>query len=108
MTTRTLSDRMDFDHVVQVHDDGTVTDADNVYAPDLYDEELQGTEWSLLDGYSGQYGYSGPMMHPSEYIGGGLARDILAQPGYYVSLVAYDENGEDFGWAVAYKEKVQP
>lgn len=41
-------------------------------------------------------------MHTSEYIGGGLARDILAQPGYYVALVEYpSDGGEPDGWAVA-------
>lgn len=48
-------------------------------------------------------------MHNSEFIGGGMAEDILAEPGYYVSLVCYWPDGEDSdedetyveGWAVA-------
>jgi hypothetical protein len=28
-------------------------------------------------------------MHPSEFIGGGMARDILAEPGTYVAVAAY-------------------
>lgn len=102
--TASLNDKMDFDHVVQVLPGGQVVDAHGVYAPELYDDELQGAGWTLMDGYSGQSGYSGPIMHNSEYIGGGLERDILANPGYYVTLVnnSYDEE-EGEGWAIAYK-----
>jgi hypothetical protein len=102
---------MEFDHVIQVHADGSVTDATGLYAPEMYDGEMEGGEWSLMSGYSGQYGYRGPIMHDSEYIGGRLERDILARPGYYVALVSYadiedlddDDNNID-GWAVAFKE----
>jgi hypothetical protein len=99
-----LNDDMDFDHVIEVHADGSVTDARGVYAPELYDDELMGDGWELMDGYSGQDRYSGPIMHNSEFIGGQMEQDILANPGYYVALVnnsSEDEEGE--GWAVAYK-----
>lgn len=88
---RTLSDTMEFDHPVQVHDDGTVTDAPaGIYAPDLYDGELSGAGWDFFShGYTGQYGYAGPIMHNSEFIGGRLERDILATPGVYCAVVAY-------------------
>jgi hypothetical protein len=106
---RALDDQMDFDHVVRVHTDGTVTDALTVSAPELYDDELSSQDWQLMDGYSGQYGYSGPIMHASEFIGEGLARDILATPGLYVALVDYatlDGPDDDSvsGWAVAFRE----
>jgi hypothetical protein len=86
-----LSHLMDFDSPITVHEDGTVTHGPaNVYAPDLTDDELSGEGWELFThGYSGQHGYSGPIMHDSEFIGGGLARDILGQPGTYVAVVAY-------------------
>src|SRR5665213_837930 len=102
--TASLNDKMDFDHVVQVLPGGQVVDAHGVYAPELYDDELQGQGWTLMDGYSGQSGYSGPIIHDSEFIGGGLERDILANPGYYVTLVnnSYDEE-EGEGWGIAYK-----
>lgn len=94
-----LSRLMDFDHVVRVHADGSVTDAEpGVWAPELSPEgrdvltaASEADGWALLNGYSGQYGYRGPIMHPSEFIGGGMARDILARPGLYVALVAYGE-----------------
>jgi len=97
-----LSAIMDFDHVIMVKSDGTVTDdtPNAPYAPELYNEGIGGTgyaSWELMTGYTGQYGYHGPMMHASEYIGGRMARDILSTPGYYVSV--YTPDGES--WAVA-------
>lgn len=53
-------------------------------------------EWDALSGFTGQYGYNGPMMHPSEYVSGGLARWITETPGTYV----YVEVGDGDGWAV--------
>lgn len=111
-----LSYVMDFDHPVRVNADGSVTDdLDGVHAPSLYGEALDSREWELIGGYSGQYNYSGPIMHPSEFIGGALARDILAEPGVYVALVSYcDHSDPDLcpdgdegcdsadGWAIAY------
>lgn len=117
-----LSELMDFDHVIHVHGDGTVTEPRDVYAPDCNDGAVEG-DWSLLTGFSGQYRYSGPIMHPSELIAGGIARYILENPGTYVAVVAYymcerDDHAahdsgdcdecEGFGdtaegWAIAYQ-----
>jgi hypothetical protein len=108
----TLSDLMAFDHVISVHVDGTITEPNRVQdVPEaVYDDELSAPEgWELLTGYTGQYSYNGPTMHASEYIGGGLARDILATPGYYVALVSYvlteeDDDSDDVaGWCVAHR-----
>jgi hypothetical protein len=105
-TIMALNDMMEFDHVIEVHADGSVTDANDVYAPDLFDDELMSDDWTLLNGYSGQSGYSGPIMHNSEFIGGQLERDILAEPGYYVALVNNSlDDDEPEGWAVAYRAK---
>jgi len=107
-TASTLKEQMEFDHVVEVKPDGSVVDAPSVFVPGLYDDELDDPSWELLDGYSGQAGYSGPIMHNSEFIGGQLERDIRSNPGYYVVLANYvsreDEDGdtEPEGWAVAY------
>jgi hypothetical protein len=100
---------METDHVVQVHADGTVTDGPaGLYAPGLVDDELDSSHWEFFStGYTGQYGYAGPIMHDSEFIGGRLARDILAEPGIYVAVAACylpDDNDEEItyeGWAVA-------
>jgi hypothetical protein len=114
ITAETLNQAMEFDCPVRIHPDGNVTVADDAWAPELHDGQLADHGWILLDGYSGQYGYSGPIMHPSEYIGGRMARDILARPGLYVTLVAEysceecltrDDCQEDHwqGWAVAFR-----
>lgn len=110
---KSLSDIMELDHVIRVMPDGTVRDADSgCYAPELYcddqgNNELSDDRWQLMSGYTGQYGYDGPIMHASEFIGGQLERDILATPGLYVAIVCYSDNedGETddvAGWAVAY------
>lgn len=85
-----LTDQMEFDHPVAVQADGTVTDApEGIYAPEVEDGELVSyvEDWTLLSGYTGQQSYNGPVMHNSEYIGGRLERDILAEPGIYVAVV---------------------
>ena len=87
---------MEFDHVIYSHGDGTVSDVSGVYAPEVHggDTFTHGT-WELLRGRTGQYGYDGPCMHPSEYVGGGLARDILNTPGLYVACADYEQCNDD-------------
>lgn len=106
---RPLNEIMEFDHVIRVLDGGVILErVEGVWAPDLYDGYLGqlsvGPQWSLLSGYSGQYGYSGPIMHQSEYIGGGMEEHIRTTPGFWVALVNYysDDNEPD-SWAVAYR-----
>lgn len=105
-TMQSLSDHMSFDHVIRVHPNGAITDGPaGVHAPDLYTDGLIDDDWVLLDGFSGQQGYSGPLMHQSEFIGGGLERHIRENPGLYVALVAYPlDDDEPTEWAVAYRE----
>lgn len=110
ITVDNLSNLMEFDHVIEVHADGHVTEPSGIYAPTLYEDELDSDEWDLMNGYSGQHAYSGPVMHNSEFIGGRLAQDILATPGFYVAIVASWDNDEDEddnptveGWAIAYR-----
>ena len=103
-----LNDIMEFDHVIRVNEDGTVSeDIQGIYAPSLYDDELDSDKWEFFStGYTLQDSYSGPIMHNSEFIGGQLERDILETPGVYVVLVSYYSEGstEDGtyaeGWAV--------
>ena len=119
-----LNDEMDFDHPVTVGPDGTVRDADRgIYAPELImftdedgqaepgsDEELQrqarASGWELLTGWTGQHAYRGPVMHPSEFVGGRLAEHIIATPGTYVVTAVETDDGDDepAGWAIAYRE----
>jgi hypothetical protein len=115
-----LNDVMEFDHVVQVGEGGAVTDAEGVYAPELhmetdddgqildaherdYIEQARRQGWQLLTGWTGQYGYRGPVMHSSEFVGGALAEHILETPGTYV-VTAVETDDEPAGWVVAYRE----
>lgn len=123
-----LDDTMEFYQVVYVHEDETVhTD---ISAPELYVEahwdeygdphilshhedalmnDARSQGWELMTGWTGQQGYSGPCMHPSEYIGGRLEEHIRENPGYYVCLpvtiIPPDSDAEstDAGWAIAYR-----
>lgn len=105
-----LNTFMEFDHVIRITEDGEIAEGvKDVYAPNLHNNELDDESWTLMDGYSRQDSYSGPVMHDSEYIGGQMARDILDNPGYYVAIVSfYDGDSEEDdqvmeGWAVASK-----
>ena len=118
-----LNALMEFDHVIQVHSDGTVSEPTGVYAPDLNaisdgdgshtsdtDSDLrrqaESAGWTLESGWTGQDRYNGPCMHASEFIGGGLAEHILATPGYWVALVVYEDDESEECWAVAYRESL--
>lgn len=115
------------DHVVQVTKDRQVLDTVGLYAPEVFvnlDSEGQMTSaaeadmiryveyegWELLTGYTRQYAYRGPINHPSEFIGGGMAEDILDKPGFYVVVEVMGEGPdgqsepENIGWVVAYKD----
>lgn len=122
---RTLNDVMEFDHVIRVAGNGAVSDVDNVYAPELliatdddgqilpeHDAELRADAerqgWTLLTGFTGQYSYNGPLMHASEFVGGGLERHILSNPGLYCAVaveIDNDRDDEPAGWVVAYREE---
>lgn len=118
-----LNEIMEFDHPVTVDADGIVTDAEDAYAPELImpvdedgqallsaDEHLKAQAgdagWTLLTGWTGQYGYRGPVMHPSEFVGGRLAEHIIANPGTYVVTAVETDDGDEepAGWAIAYRE----
>lgn len=97
VSTEELNNVMEFEHVIRVHNDGTVSDSPySVGSQDAYfdltvtedgtDQFDMSEGWELLTGFTGQYGYNGPVMHSSEYIGGGLAQHILETPGDYVVL----------------------
>lgn len=102
VTPDTLNAAMEFDHVIRVAAGGTVSDSPLDPYFDLHvvetseghwEDEFSIPEgWELLRGYTGQYGYSGPVMHQSEYIGGGMAEHILETPGDYVALVVESED----------------
>ncbi len=115
---QTLNQVMEFGHVVEITDDGKIVidGPFGLYAPECYvytdaNDQIQidmDDSWSLVNGFSGQYCYSGPIMHPSEFIGGGMERHILENPGYYVSVIVTDlddPDSEPAGWGVAFQAK---
>lgn len=125
--SESLNDKMDFWVGIEVKADRTIVQGVETPSMELY--MYKGDDgtwynsfdlpegWALMTGYSGQQDYSGPVMHPSEFVGGGMERDILATPGVYVCLVVECDCGytEEFcteevgcdceaaGWVVAYK-----
>ena len=130
-----LNSQMEMFHLVTVHPDGTVSDSPSrAYVDELghvwtadgeaftdeeeaaWIEDLRRQGWEPLIGFTGQCGYRGAVRHPSEFIGGGLERHILDNPGTYVAVPVEDftpmERGEPepdaFGWAVLRKIEQQP
>lgn len=110
----------DFDHCFQVVD-GQVRDAPRgVYAPEVIHDDaddvaIYGDGWRCFTGMTGQYGYHGAVMHPSEYIGSGIAQVIAEHaadnPGAVFAIVTVevlpdddDEEPEPAGWAIAYRD----
>lgn len=124
MNPKGLDNLVDFDIPFEIRDGQFVGRvSDRFRGPDevFFDSDKQGqandldlcgnTDWEPLTGYSGQYGYRGACMHSSEFIGGGLARDILNNDGTYCLVAVYSwdtesvpsENGygaEPDSWAV--------
>lgn len=104
----TLSDALEFDHVIEVLPDGSWRDGPrDLWAPEAFEPDVRATEldgWHLpLSGFTGQYGYNGPWLHDSELIAGGVERYILAHPGYWVAIYASYADGGTEGWTVAFK-----
>lgn len=129
MSERTLNDIMQFDHVIRVKN--SVITEDNFPIPVFAPELMIGTDadgqilseherhmiqdakrygWDVQTGWSGQYSYSGPIMHTSEYIGGALADHIRETDGYWVVVAAecWPVNGGDetepAGWLLLHRE----
>lgn len=99
--------------------DGQVRECSD-YAPycwaDNDGEHIESDEWEWWSrGYSGQWGYSGPVMHTSETLSGGMLDDLLANDGTYALVTVeheecFDDDAgshcdetcdhEPVGWAV--------
>lgn len=96
-----LDAAIDFDRPFRVIDEHSIDFPDGIYAADCYIdtdadgyllpdaeadliESLRHQGWEPVDGYSGQDRYSGPIMHASETLGGGMARDVMQTPGTYI------------------------
>lgn len=117
ITAEELNTSVEFNIPFIVNEDGTVEMSAN-FEPDEvignYPEHGNvfisdgWTAWSY--GYTGQYGYAGPVMHESEQLSGRIADDILSEPGEYcICEVSYfpedDHDQEEYemeheGWIV--------
>lgn len=120
-TLAIMLNRLEMDTVFRIVD-GQVVEQPGEYAPTVTHVEgerhpndvsidMVGEGWSLLHGYTGQYGYRGGVMHPSEMFSAGMAADMsdpsLYDPGLFALVVVEVDDGsedsEPAGWAVAYK-----
>lgn len=112
VTAETLNSAVEFDSPFTIGhtDDAGITAierADGVYAPEVYlyvDKDGNGvgkeqidlkdwdeaTQWEAVNGYSGQHGYAGPTMHASEFLGGSMAHDVLADKGATYVVVSVE------------------
>jgi hypothetical protein len=127
---KNLNELMSLDHVIRVLPGRQVAENTGDYAPEVYielDEDgqivgsaepdmikrIEDAGWEAMDGYSGQHGYSGPIMHVSEFVGGRMADDILDAPGLYVAVMptglypaeeTRERDGDDaIGWLMLRK-----
>lgn len=98
-----LNTAIEMDTCFIVNEDGSVENSGN-FAPNVWgsqgqdDPEIMNDpeHWEFLRGYTGQYGYFGPEMHVSEFLGGMLADDILNNPGEYALVPVRYECDEDY------------
>ena len=102
-----LTHRIDLDCPFTVTTCHVITDRhEGLHAPEVcWSEdgglEVQSEEWEAWStGMSNQWGYTGPIMHPSEYLGGGMAQTLLDEPGTYVITEVDDLDDPDAppGW----------
>lgn len=114
-TRETLNGMVEWDSPFQIHEDGTLTPyLPGVYSPEGVDSDGEADgPWTALDGWSGQYLYSGPCMHPSEYLGGRMAQHVIETPGVYVLTEVRDEDGEypdgdPIGWVLLRHDSPTP
>jgi len=113
ITADTLNDNIDFDRpftLVNVDDEhATIEFPEDVHEPDVSLAgnsgafDISSDKWRAVSGYSGQHGYSGPIMHVSEFLGGGMAEAIVQDGGTYVVVEVRDEDGtypegDAIGW----------
>ncbi|MDE8647579.1 hypothetical protein [Rhodococcus qingshengii] len=114
-----LNDQMELGHVIEVTAKGEILDSYDAYVESSVEQPLDSngdaigepeppSGWTFLRGFSGQQSYSGPVLHTSEFVAGGLEKHIRENPGLYVALsVEATEDGEDestgVGWVVAHK-----
>lgn len=108
---KAIVDALEFDTVIEVFEDQTFIVRNDLFSPDLLDDEIQSNRWRFWSyGYTNQYGYNGPMLHDSETWSMSMVRDLIESPGIYTCVYGmYTNDDPEFsdieptiieGWAV--------
>lgn len=116
-----MSNSPEFDQVFVVRSNGqwypNTYPGRNLFVPSVYgetdpetgfyEETIDSDDWEFVsEGMTGQYGYNGPVLHPSEYYSEGMYRRLLELHDDYdafanVAVWDVDSNGEDIvGWVI--------
>ena len=109
VTADTLNDEVEFGCSFTSYGDATISDDGDYFDGDyeLYSDGRGGWKpdeysisgWETVsEGFTGQYGYNGPVMHSSELLSGALAQKVIDEPGTYVLAEAHymhDDNDQD-------------
>lgn len=101
----------EFEAVWTIRGDSVLPCRGPLWAPDAYVDSdgrdcLSGAGWSFVSGgWTGQYGYSGPVMHPSEQVGEGIAVSLSELSVDYLAFALVvvedlDDEENPAGWAV--------
>ena len=107
--------RAELGTVFTIYPNGTYQQPDELAPDALYyiegEDTLEGAwgQWQPVAGLSGQHGYSGPIMHPSEYTSAGTVAHLMqdrTEPLGVVLVPVMDDSyeiptGDDIcGWAI--------
>jgi hypothetical protein len=105
-------DKMEMDSTFTISENGVVMRTDD-YVPDVVHDEsadivIDSDDWeAVTHGMSGQYGYRGPVMHPSEFVGSGIIERIMyshdAGTVFGITTVRSDDSDELVGWVILRK-----
>jgi hypothetical protein len=108
----------EFDHVYVIDAQGNIQMDSPLFAPDVENgpdadtDVIVSTGWSVLTGHTGQHGYRGAVMHPSELWGAWAIDDLTERaqdgPVAFAIVEVRDTDGsfpegDPIGWAVAYR-----
>lgn len=80
----------------------------SLYVPQVTDDsvaiEIDSPNWTTISGYSGQHGYSGPVMHSSETLSPGLLKALEEKyPGDIFALTIVEDADDPenlIGWLI--------
>lgn len=117
----------DLDHVMILHPDATLTDAPYerpYWVPEVSHSPTNDVDihdgldhlWQAMTGLTGQHGYNGAVLHPSEVMAPGVARamlDIVRGEEAPIAFVLTEVRDEDLshpedpiGWTILYRPVV--